>query len=248
MGGSGSADTNRPGGGIGAPIGYSRSAHSNWSRGLAGLTLLLIVAAALHAPQADRRTCRSCRCRRKKSRLSRDFSSPHLLALPPAAPSGSAPAAQATLCYSTSSRKSSSRLKVEAPALSPKANMQIETGSEAVLKRALNQNNRPMRLRSLAAGIASSTPLGRIPLMEDLFLLPSGNPRLGIRNVGKRLRIAIRQRKPRALHLHHDAVAAAEGVKNIGHRKVDIRLCQASMAQASPGPVRRISARNGSAA
>src|SRR5579863_1139689 len=48
--------------------------------------------------------------------------------------------------------------------------------------------------------------------------------RLGVGNVGKRLRIAVSERKPRALDLNHDAVTAAECVIQIGHSEVDIGL------------------------
>src|SRR5208283_2432242 len=42
---------------------------------------------------------------------------------------------------------------------------------------------------------------------------------LRIRNVHKYLWIAISQRKPRALHLHHDAMATPEGMVHILHRE-----------------------------
>ena len=54
--------------------------------------------------------------------------------------------------------------------------------------------------------------------------MPSEILRLGIRNVGEGLRIAIGEREPRALHLHHDAMAAAESVEEIGHGEVDVRF------------------------
>jgi len=42
----------------------------------------------------------------------------------------------------------------------------------------------------------------------------------GVGNVGEGLWIAIREREPRALHLDHDAMAAAECVEEVGHREV----------------------------
>ena len=48
--------------------------------------------------------------------------------------------------------------------------------------------------------------------------------RLRIRDVRKRLRVAIRQREPGALHLHHDPMPAPEGMQQIGHLEIDIRL------------------------
>ena len=65
---------------------------------------------------------------------------------------------------------------------------------------------------------------GRVLLVEDLL---GGLPellRLGVGNIGEGLRIAVGERKPRALHLDHDAMAAAEGVEEIGHGEVDFGL------------------------
>src|SRR5262245_41482676 len=46
---------------------------------------------------------------------------------------------------------------------------------------------------------------------------------LGRRDVHKRLRIPIHEREPRALHLDHHPMTAAESVKNVGHSKVNLR-------------------------
>ena len=45
-------------------------------------------------------------------------------------------------------------------------------------------------------------------------------PGLGRRDVDESLGIAVEERKPRTLHLDHDAVAAPEGVVDIGHREI----------------------------
>ena len=65
---------------------------------------------------------------------------------------------------------------------------------------------------------------GRVFLTEDLLSSLLEFLRLGVGNICKGLRIAVRQREPRALHLHHNAVSTAEGVKDIGHRKIEIGL------------------------
>src|SRR5580658_2352752 len=53
--------------------------------------------------------------------------------------------------------------------------------------------------------------------------------RLGIRDIQEGLRIAIRERKPGALNLHHDAMAAAKSVVHVLHREgyfLDLAGCE----------------------
>src|ERR1035437_6179520 len=64
----------------------------------------------------------------------------------------------------------------------------------------------------------------RVFLMKYLFRSLLKILGLRIRNVGEDLWVPVCQRKPRALHLHHDAMAAAEGVEQIRHREVDVSL------------------------
>ena len=45
--------------------------------------------------------------------------------------------------------------------------------------------------------------------------------RFGRRYIYERLRVAVNQREPGALHLNHDAMAAAERVKDVGNREFD---------------------------
>src|SRR5438093_9748443 len=47
--------------------------------------------------------------------------------------------------------------------------------------------------------------------------------RLRRRDVHEGLRVAVHEGKPRTLHLHHDAMVAAEGVTDVGHGEFDLR-------------------------
>ncbi len=42
-------------------------------------------------------------------------------------------------------------------------------------------------------------------------------------DIAEFLRVAIHQRKPTALHLHHNPVASAKGVTNVRHGPIDAR-------------------------
>src|SRR5262245_48646669 len=45
--------------------------------------------------------------------------------------------------------------------------------------------------------------------------------RCSARDRDERLRVEVHEREPRALHLHHDPVTAAERVVDVGHLEVD---------------------------
>src|ERR1039458_522477 len=62
----------------------------------------------------------------------------------------------------------------------------------------------------------------RVFLMEDLLCGFHKLLRLCAWDVCECLRITVSQRKPARLHLHHDAMACAEGVKEIWHGEVDL--------------------------
>ena len=60
-------------------------------------------------------------------------------------------------------------------------------------------------------------------LMKDLFCCLHELLWLGEGNFGEGLRVAIGEWEPARLHLHHDPMAGAEGVKEVRHGEVDLR-------------------------
>src|SRR5690349_13387536 len=58
---------------------------------------------------------------------------------------------------------------------------------------------------------------GGISLVKNLLRRLLVLLRLGAVNIAKCLRIAVHQRKPAALELHHDPVSAAESVADVRH-------------------------------
>src|SRR5690348_15197432 len=86
--------------------------------------------------------------------------------------------------------------------------------------------------RSSAVMTASITSIDHEHLETGAFGATAEEPlggslevgRLGVRDVEKLLRIAIHQREPGALDLHHDAVTGAESVQHVGHPELDLLL------------------------
>src|SRR5260370_23538555 len=63
---------------------------------------------------------------------------------------------------------------------------------------------------------------GRILLVEHLLRGLLEILSFGVGDVGEDLRIAVRQRQPGTLHLHHDPATATKRVVEVGHREVDV--------------------------
>src|SRR5713101_1692729 len=96
--------------------------------------------------------------------------------------------------------------------------MRMATGGMCSKESGIDSNRTFMRTCPFARNNPRGLPLGVIHALGGLHKIR----RLRIRNVDEGLRVAVGEREPRTLNLHHDAVPAPESVVDVLHREADL--------------------------